>query len=171
MAQKVQFITTVLHQPKLLILDEPFSGFDPVNAQLIRDEILKLKNNGTSIILSTHNMESVETLCDEIALINKSKLIVTGGVDEIRREHGQNQVELVYRGLEAVDFGKMDSVINIYDEEYKGNRRAIIEMERDVKSGAVLAEVLKHTQDIISFKELIPSMNDIFIKLVSGEAK
>ena len=171
MAQKVQFITTVLHQPKLLILDEPFSGFDPVNAQLIRDEILKLKNNGTSIILSTHNMESVETLCDEIALINKSKLIVTGGVDEIRREHGQNQVELVYRGLEAVDFGKMDSVINIYDEEHKGNRRAIIEMEKDVKSGAVLGEVLKHTQDIISFKELIPSMNDIFIKLVSGEAK
>lgn len=171
MAQKVQFITTVLHQPKLLILDEPFSGFDPVNAQLIRDEILKLKNNGTSIILSTHNMESVETLCDEIALINKSKLVVTGGVDEIRREHGQNQVELIYRGLEAVDFGKMDSVINIYDEEHKGNRRAIIEMERDVKSGAVLSEVLKHTQDIISFKELIPSMNDIFIKLVSGEAK
>ena len=116
-------------------------------------------------------MESVEALCDEIALINKSKLVVTGGVDEIRREHGQNQVELIYRGLEAVDFGKMDSVINIYDEEYKGNRRAIIEMERDVKSGAVLAEVLKHTQDIISFKELIPSMNDIFIKLVSGEAK
>ena len=171
MAQKVQFITTVLHQPKLLILDEPFSGFDPVNAQLIRDEILKLKDSGTSIILSTHNMESVEALCDEIALINKSKLVVTGGVDEIRREHGQNQVELIYRGLEAVDFGKMDSVINIYDEEHKGNRRAIIEMERDVKSGAVLSEVLKHTQDIISFKELIPSMNDIFIKLVSGEAK
>ena len=171
MAQKVQFITTVLHQPKLLILDEPFSGFDPVNAQLIRDEILKLKDSGTSIILSTHNMESVEALCDEIALINKSKLIVTGGVDEIRREHGQNQVELIYRGLEAVDFGKMDSVINIYDEEHKGNRRAIIEMEKDVKSGAVLSEVLKHTQDIISFKELIPSMNDIFIKLVSGEAK
>lgn len=171
MAQKVQFITTVLHQPKLLILDEPFSGFDPVNAQLIRDEILKLKDSGTSIILSTHNMESVEALCDEIALINKSKLVVTGGVDEIRREHGQNQVELIYRGLEAVDFGKMDSVINIYDEEHKGNRRAIIEMEKDVKSGAVLSEVLKHTQDIISFKELIPSMNDIFIKLVSGEAK
>jgi ABC-2 type transport system ATP-binding protein len=142
-----------------------------VNAQIIRDEILKLKSNGTSIILSTHNMESVEALCDEIALINKSKLIVTGGVDEIRREHGQNQVELIYRGLEAIDFGKMDSVINIYDEEHKGNRRAIIEMERDVKSGAVLADILKQTQDIISFKELIPSMNDIFIKLVSGEAK
>ncbi len=171
MAQKVQFITTVLHQPKLLILDEPFSGFDPVNAQIIRDEILALKEKGTSIILSTHNMESVEALCDEIALINKSKLVVTGGVDQIRREHGQNQVELIYRGLEVIDFGKLDSVINIYDEEHKGNRRAIIEMERDVKSGAVLSEILKHTQDIVSFKELIPSMNDIFIKLVSGEAK
>ena len=171
MAQKVQFITTVLHQPKLLILDEPFSGFDPVNAQLIRDEILALKANGTSIILSTHNMESVEALCDEIALINKSKLIVTGGVDEIRREHGQNQVELIYRGSEPLPLKESEFVLNAYDEEFKGNRRAIIEMERDVKSGAVLADILKQTQDIISFKELIPSMNDIFIKLVSGEAK
>ncbi|MBO7321545.1 MAG: ATP-binding cassette domain-containing protein [Bacteroidales bacterium] len=171
MAQKVQFITTVLHQPKLLILDEPFSGFDPVNAQLISDEILALKANGTSIILSTHNMESVEALCDEIALINKSKLIVTGGVDEIRREHGQNQVELIYRGSEPLPLKESEFVLNAYDEEFKGNRRAIIEMERDVKSGAVLADILKQTQDIISFKELIPSMNDIFIKLVSGEAK
>ena len=171
MAQKVQFITTVLHQPKLLILDEPFSGFDPVNAQLIRDEILALKEKGTSIILSTHNMESVEALCDEIALINKSKLIVTGGVDQIRHEHGQNQVELIYRGTEALNFAESHLVKNVYDEEHKGNRRAIIEMDRDVKSGAVLSDILKYTQDVISFRELIPSMNDIFIKLVSGEAK
>lgn len=170
MAQKVQFITTVLHQPKLLILDEPFSGFDPVNAQLIRDEILALKEKGTSVILSTHNMESVEALCDEIALINKSKLVVSGGVDDIRYKHGQNQVELVYRGTEPLDLGKSDYVLNVFDDEHKGNRRAIIEMERGTKSGAVLADVLKCTQDIISFKELVPSMNDIFIKLVSGEA-
>lgn len=171
MAQKVQFITTVLHQPKLLILDEPFSGFDPVNAQLIRDEILALKEKGTSVILSTHNMESVEALCDEIALINKSKLVVSGGVDDIRYEHGQNQVELIYRGADAIELNKSDLILNVYDEEHKGNRRAIIELERDVKSGAILSDVLKCTQDIISFKELIPSMNDIFIKLVSGEAK
>lgn len=171
MAQKVQFITTILHQPKLLILDEPFSGFDPVNAQLIREEILSLKEKGTSIILSTHNMESVEALCDEIALINKSKLVVSGGVDEIRREHGQNQVELIYRGTEPIDVKECKMVISSVDEEFKGNRRAIIEIEKGVKSGVVLTDILKHTQDIISFQELIPSMNDIFIKLVSGEAK
>lgn len=171
MAQKVQFITTILHQPKLLILDEPFSGFDPVNAQLIREEILALRDKGTSIILSTHNMESVEALCDEIALINKSKLVVSGGVDDIRREHGQNQVEVIYRGSEAMNFRDSELVIDVVDEEFKGDRRAIIEIEKGVKSGALLTDVLKYTQDIVSFKELIPSMNDIFIKLVSGEAK
>lgn len=171
MAQKVQFITTILHQPKLLILDEPFSGFDPVNAQLIREEILALKDKGTSIILSTHNMESVEALCDEIALINKSKLVVSGGVDDIRREHGQNQVEVIYRGSEAMNFRDSELVIDVVDEDFKGDRRAIIEIEKGVKSGALLTDVLKYTQDIVSFKELIPSMNDIFIKLVSGEAK
>lgn len=167
MAQKVQFITTILHRPKLLILDEPFSGFDPVNAQLIRNEILALKEKGTSIILSTHNMESVEELCDQIALINKSKLIVTGGVEDIRREHGQNQVELIYRGESPIDFSSSEVILNSVDQDYKGERRAIIEVEKGVTSGAVVAEILKYTQDIVSFKELIPSMNDIFIKLVS----
>lgn len=171
MAQKVQFITTILHQPKLLILDEPFSGFDPVNAQLIREEIMALRDKGTSIILSTHNMESVEALCDEIALINKSKLVVSGGVDDIRREHGQNQVEVIYRGSEAMNFRDSELVIDVVDEDFKGDRRAIIEIEKGIKSGALLSDVLKYTQDIVSFKELIPSMNDIFIKLVSGEAK
>lgn len=171
MAQKVQFITTILHQPKLLILDEPFSGFDPVNAQLIREEILALRDKGTSIILSTHNMESVEALCDEIALINKSKLVVSGGVDDIRREHGQNQVEVIYRGSEVANFRDSELVIDVVDEDFKGDRRAIIEIEKGIKSGALLSDVLKYTQDIVSFKELIPSMNDIFIKLVSGEAK
>ncbi|MBP9992700.1 MAG: ATP-binding cassette domain-containing protein, partial [Bacteroidales bacterium] len=96
MAQKVQFITTVVHKPSLLILDEPFSGFDPVNAELIRREILRLKEEGATIILSTHNMESVEELCDNIALINKSRLVITGGVEEIRRRYGNDNVELVY---------------------------------------------------------------------------
>ena len=96
MAQKVQFITTVVHRPSLLILDEPFSGFDPVNAQLIRDEILRLKAEGSTIVLSTHNMESVEELCDNIALSNRSRLVITGGVDEIRHKYGNNNVELVY---------------------------------------------------------------------------
>ena len=93
MAQKIQFITTVVHKPSLLILDEPFSGFDPVNAQLIREEILRLRDEGATIILSTHNMESVEELCDNIALINKSHVVISGGVDEIRRKYGNNNVE------------------------------------------------------------------------------
>ena len=96
MAQKLQFITTVVHKPSLMILDEPFSGFDPVNAEIIRKEILRLKEEGATIILSTHNMESVEELCDNIALINKSRLVITGGVDEIRRKYGNNNVEIEY---------------------------------------------------------------------------
>ncbi|HNY23408.1 MAG TPA: ATP-binding cassette domain-containing protein, partial [Bacteroidales bacterium] len=97
MAQKVQFVTTVMHNPRLLILDEPFSGFDPINVDLIRNEILRLKSNGTSVILSTHNMESVEELCDEIALINKAKLVIAGKVHDIRRIHGDNNIEILYR--------------------------------------------------------------------------
>ena len=102
MAQKVQFITTVVHKPSLMILDEPFSGFDPVNAELIRKEILRLKDEGATIILSTHNMESVEELCDNIALINKSHLVITGGVNEIRHKYGNNNIELVYTGEDKV---------------------------------------------------------------------
>ncbi|MPL72481.1 Vitamin B12 import ATP-binding protein BtuD [bioreactor metagenome] len=166
MAQKVQFIITVLHKPSLLILDEPFSGFDPVNVQIIRNEILNMKANGTTIILSTHNMESVEELCDNIALINKSKLILTGALDQIRREHGKNEVEVIYRG-ERDSVVPMDSLYKIVsDEENKGERRAVLEVSRDVVSAAVLGELIKGA-DIVSYKELIPRMNDIFIKLVS----
>lgn len=171
MAQKVQFITTVLHKPSLLILDEPFSGFDPVNVQLIRNEILRMRDEGTSIILSTHNMESVEELCDKIALINKSRLVVTGGVDEIRREHGKNQVEVVYRSEAPAAFST-NGVLNLEsDEPYKGARRAIINITKGSTSSEVLSNILESAQDIVSYQELIPSMNDIFIQLVSGEAK
>src|SRR5574344_268463 len=154
MAQKVQFIITVLHKPSLLILDEPFSGFDPVNVQIIRNEILNMKANGTTIILSTHNMESVEELCDNIALINKSKLILTGALDQIRREHGKNEVEVIYRG-ERDSVVPMDSLYKIVsDEENKGERRAVLEVNRDVVSAAVLGELIKGA-DIVSYKELI----------------
>ena len=166
MAQKVQFIITVLHKPSLLILDEPFSGFDPVNVKIIRNEILNMKANGTTIILSTHNMESVEELCDNIALINKSKLILSGGLDHIRREHGRHEGEVIYRG-ESNSVIPMDSLYRIVsDEENKGVRRAVLEVNREVTSGAVLGELIKGA-DIVSYKELIPRMNDIFIKLVS----
>ncbi|MDD2490743.1 MAG: ATP-binding cassette domain-containing protein [Bacteroidales bacterium] len=166
MAQKVQFITTILHKPSLLILDEPFSGFDPVNVQIIRNEILNMKANGTTIILSTHNMESVEELCDNIALINKSKLILSGGLDQIRRDHGKNEVELIYRG-DSNAITPQDSLYRIVsDEESKGGRRAVLEVSKGVPSAAILGELIKGA-DIVSYKELIPRMNDIFIKLVS----
>ena len=151
MAQKLQFITTVVHKPSLMILDEPFSGFDPVNAEMIRQEILRLKDGGATIILSTHNMESVEELCDNIALINKSRLVITGGVNDIRREHGNNNVELVYTDSE-------------------GRHTEVLPRETDGNS--TLATFLAKGVTINSYKELMPRMNDIFIKLVTeGEDK
>ena len=166
MAQKVQFITTVLHKPQLLILDEPFSGFDPVNAQMIRDEILRLRDEGTTIILSTHNMESVEELCDNIALINKSHLVVTGGTDAIRREYGTNQVEVLYRSGEALPQGTAYEIFS--DEEQKDGRRAVLNVAASSSSRDVLSELIR-VADVYSYRELIPRMNDIFIKLVTGK--
>ena len=148
MAQKVQFITTVVHRPSLMILDEPFSGFDPVNAELIRKEILRLKEEGATIILATHNMESVEALCENIALINKGKLVVTGGTDEIRRQHGQDNVEIEFT----------DATLT---------RRNIVVAREEVNTR--LTELINQGVTIHSFKEVIPRMNDIFIKLVTEE--
>ena len=148
MAQKLQFITTVVHKPSLMILDEPFSGFDPVNAELIRSEILRLKEEGATIILSTHNMESVEELCDDIALINKAKLVVTGGTDEIRRRFGEDNVELEYTegGIRRTD--------------------VIPASELNLRLNVLIAKGVR----INSIRELVPRMNDIFIKLVTEEA-
>ena len=168
MAQKVQFITTVVHKPSLMILDEPFSGFDPVNAELIRKEILRLKDEGATIILSTHNMESVEELCDNIALINKSHLVITGGVNEIRHKYGNNNIELVYTGEDRVkDAEGIFKVLS--DEDNAGRHTAVLTLGENVSSNDALSVLLG--QDIIvnSFKELIPRMNDIFIKLVTEE--
>ena len=149
MAQKVQFITTVVHKPSLMILDEPFSGFDPVNAELIRSEILRLKQEGATIILSTHNMESVEALCDEIALINKARLVITGGTDEIRHRYGEDNVELEYT------------------DQNLERRQEVVARE---KVNARLQELIAAGVTLNSFKEVIPRMNDIFIKLVTEEA-
>ena len=152
MAQKVQFITTVVHKPSLMILDEPFSGFDPVNADLIRKEILRLKEEGATIILSTHNMESVEELCDEIALINKARLVVTGGTDDIRHRFGEDNVEIEY----TEDFARKQEVLT-----------------RE-KAPARLTELIEGGIRINAYRELVPRMNDIFIKLVTeteGEGK
>lgn len=169
MAQKVQFITTVVHKPSLMILDEPFSGFDPVNAELIRKEILELKEQGATVILSTHNMESVEELCDNIALINKSHLVITGGVEDIRRRYGNNNVELVYTGgtpLESVP--GLFSIIS--DTNDAGRHTAVLSLAGQGLGNNVLTEVLKQNVAVNSFKELLPRMNDIFIKLVTETA-
>ena len=148
MAQKVQFITTIVHRPSLMILDEPFSGFDPVNAELIRKEILRLKEDGATIILSTHTMEGVEALCENIALINKGKLVVTGGTEEIRRQHGEDNVEIEYT------------------DAFKERKQIVIPRP---EVNAKLSELIAQDVTINSFKEVIPRMNDIFIKLVTEE--
>lgn len=166
MAQKVQFITTVVHKPSLMILDEPFSGFDPVNAELIRKEILELKERGATIILSTHNMESVEELCDNIALINKSHLVLSGGVDEIRRQYGNNHVELIYSGENALaPVEGLFSVIS--DADDNGRHTAVLSLDHEGLGNEVLTAVIGQGLLVNSFKELLPRMNDIFIKLVT----
>ena len=166
MAQKVQFITTVVHKPSLMILDEPFSGFDPVNAELIRKEILELKEQGATIILSTHNMESVEELCDNIALINKSHLVLSGGVDEIRRQYGNNHVELIYSGENALaPVEGLFSVIS--DDDDNGRHTSVLSLDHEGLGNEVLTAVIGQGLLVNSFKELLPRMNDIFIKLVT----
>lgn len=167
MAQKVQFITTVVHKPSLLILDEPFSGFDPVNAQIIREEILRLKAEGATIILSTHNMESVEELCDNIALINKSHVVITGGVDEIRHKYGNNNVELVYTGKQLVSVPGVFNVLS--DQDDAGRHTSVLELAAGSDSNKALREIIWQGVTVNSFKELVPRMNDIFIKLVTEE--
>jgi ABC-2 type transport system ATP-binding protein len=168
MAQKVQFITTVVHKPSLLILDEPFSGFDPVNAQTIREEILRLKEAGATIILSTHNMESVEELCDNIALFNKSHVVITGGVDEIRRKYGNNNVELVYTSSKPVasETGVFKVISDVDDS---GRHTAVLTLEAEASTNDVIKSVIAQGVAVNSFKELVPRMNDIFIKLVTEE--
>lgn len=168
MAQKVQFITTVVHRPSLLILDEPFSGFDPVNAQVVQKEILRLRDEGATIVLSTHNMESVEELCDDIALINMSKLIISGHLDDIRRHYGNSNVELVYTGETPVAAHEgLFSVLS--DKDEAGRHTAVISLEEGVRSNDVLSAIITGNLTVNSFRELIPRMNDIFIELVKGQ--
>ena len=168
MAQKVQFITTVVHRPSLLILDEPVSGFDPVNAQVVQKEILRLRDEGATIVLSTHNMESVEELCDDIALINMSKLIISGHLDDIRRHYGNSNVELVYTGETPV--APHDGLFSVLsDKDEAGRHTAVLSLEEGVRSNDVLSAIITGNLTVNSFQELIPRMNDIFIELVKGQ--
>jgi ABC-2 type transport system ATP-binding protein len=160
MAQKVQFIITILHKPQLLILDEPFSGFDPINAEAIKQEILQLNKAGTTIILSTHNMGQVEQLCDEIALINKSQIVLQGNVNDIRKQHATNTFLVQTTG----SLNLSHDTIKISSTE-KEHRYMIVKPER-MSNNELLQELMKETE-IVAFEELLPSMNEIFIKTVT----
>ncbi len=166
MQQKVQFISTVLHEPSLLILDEPFSGFDPINANAVKQEILALKEKGVSIILSTHNMSSVEELCDNIALINKGNKILDGNVTDIKRTYSSNAFEIRFQGW-------FDSMSSTLAHEYKitehvkeGNVTVVkVKLLSDISTNDLIAHFMK-LGTVVSFNEILPSMNDIFINAV-----
>ncbi len=168
MQQKVQFIVTVIHEPELLILDEPFSGFDPVNANLVKDELHALRDKGTSIILSTHRMESVEELCSHIALIHQSKKILDGSVKEIRKTYKSNIYEVEYAGNSIALANSLWNGNQLLENTNEGDHmRARIKLENDQQTNELLSSLLPNVQ-VLSFKEIIPSMNDIFIKEVMG---
>ena len=167
MAQKVQFIVTVLHEPKLLIFDEPFSGFDPINANLLKDEILALRDKGATIIFSTHNMSSVEELCDHITLIDKSHNILSGNVEEIRHSHGTNIFEISYRGEQEKLTETLTGRCSILNSEVSkiGINKAKIHIPTDSEVRDIIAAV-NECVELRSFSEVIPTMNDIFIRAV-----
>lgn len=169
MAQKVQFITTVLHEPKLLIFDEPFSGFDPINANLLKSEILALRDKGATIIFSTHNMSSVEEVCDHITLIDKAKNILSGNVDDIRHKHGANIFGIDYRGREEALLDALNGVCEIMESKPSpaGFNKMKIHIATDDQVRDVIAKA-NESVEIRSFSEMIPSMNDIFIRAVNG---
>ncbi len=168
MQQKIQFVVTILHNPKLLIFDEPFSGFDPINANLLKHEILALKNNGATVIFSTHNMASVEEICDDIALINKSKKILEGSVNEIRNNYKKNIFELIYENTDI----KLESIVSPSFEISNSKQCGYQTMQADIKipddyhSKDLLENLIKHI-NIKGFREILPNMNEIFIETVT----
>ena len=171
MAQKVQFIVTVLHKPKLLIFDEPFSGFDPINASIIKDEIIDLRNKGATIIFSTHRMESVEELCEDIALINKSNKILDGNLDEIKTKYKTNIYEV---GVSANNPDSLNKELQKIFETLKPSFKTIGEnLKLNVKLNSKqksddLLKILNQNAKVIHFKEVIPSANEIFINSVKN---
>lgn len=167
MAQKVQFITTVLHEPEMLIFDEPFSGFDPINVELLKREILELRKKGTTIIFSTHNMASVEEICSHIALINKSKKIIEGPINQIRNKYANNTYQLICKY--QPEFNPQEAIGDEYEvlsEKVEDGQHEIILQRLEVCPTNTLLRRLLNKTDIISYQKIIPGMNDIFIKLV-----
>ncbi|AJH14040.1 MULTISPECIES: ABC transporter ATP-binding protein [Myroides] len=169
MAQKIQFVVTVLHEPKLLILDEPFSGFDPVNANIIKDEILELKEKGTTIIFSTHRMESVEEMCDYIALINKSNKLIEGKLVDVKREHRTNlyQVGVLSDNVERL-FLELSDKFKFESTRFKSlNNEVQLEVDLGTKMPNELLNILSVNGQVTHFVEKLPTVNDIFIQSVS----
>lgn len=171
MAQKVQFIVTVLHRPKLLIFDEPFSGFDPINAELLKNEILRLRDQGATVIFSTHNMESVESLCDNFTLINRSHNILSGNVAEIRREMGRNHYRLSFQGEPQALLSALGDRINSYSmsKPEATSEGLIFNSEFSLKDDVAMRDFIAAANDaveIVTFDRALPSMNEIFIKTV-----
>ncbi len=167
MQQKVQFVITILHKPSLLIFDEPFSGFDPINTNLLKEEILNLKKEGATIIFSTHNMGSVEELCDSITLINDGKSILEGSVNEIRQRYRKNMVRLDFEG----DANHLQSGLNknnliVSMSMYNGYQSAMIKLAEDTNVNQLLAQAINHCE-IHGIQEILPSMNDVFIQVVN----
>lgn len=174
MAQKVQFIITVLHRPKLLIFDEPFSGFDPINANILKREILRLRDGGSTVIFSTHNMSSVEELCDHITLINRSRNILTGNVEELRRSFGGNRFRLRFEGelsslAEAIK--PVVSYIGEDEEENRGQVESVIVELNDAATRRDLVDIANRATDLVGFEPVMPSINNIFINAVRNSSE
>ncbi len=159
MQQKTQFIATVVHEPKLLILDEPFSGFDPINANMLKDEILAIKARGTTVLFSTHRMESVEELCDEIALINHARVVLSGNKDEVQNRYKKNQFSIRFEG-------ELLSIPGIEIVSHESAGHAILRFSAGMGTNEAIALLIQHIR-LLEFKEVIPSFNDIFIQVVS----
>jgi len=170
MQQKVQFIITVLHEPKLLIFDEPFSGFDPINVNLLKQEILRLRDNGSTIIFSTHNMSSVEELCDNIALINRSRKILEGNVMDIRKNHRSETYEVEISGLNSFNLVLPPSCQVLEKAESAGHSVLKIQGSLNHKSNELLEQLIRQA-DVHAFREILPTMNDVFIATVNAAEK
>jgi ABC-2 type transport system ATP-binding protein len=168
MAQKVQFITTILHEPKLLIFDEPFTGFDPLNANTIKNEILFLRERGATIIFSTHNMGSVEELCDNITLINRGKTILEGRVNDIRKAWSGNEYNLVFDGKVKIEGNAHYTIV----KQENDNSRTIAKIQTadNISTNDIIQSMMK-AGNILSFNPALPSMNEIFIRVVESQGQ
>lgn len=168
MQQKVQFVITVIHNPELLIFDEPFSGFDPVNADLLKKEILELKDAGHTIIFSTHNMSSVEEICDEIALIDHAQVVLSGHVTEVRERFRTNTFKIKLKGTALLSSADPYSILS--QKQGQNSLEVLLRKSNDVSNAELLMSILKQNE-IIAFTEELPSMNEIFINTVAGKNK